>query len=92
MIFNKKREIESKQNEINEIKQKLDKMNDYRYGKIEVQELKSNFDIEEFLKDLRKHSRETKQFSRASKMDVTIPSVSNAKRGGSKVSKSGTRK
>ena len=35
-------------------------MNEYRYGKVEVgEEMKSNSDIEEFIKDLRKHSRDT---------------------------------
>jgi hypothetical protein len=33
-------------------------MNDYRYGKIKIEEMTTNFDIEEFLKDLRKHSRD----------------------------------
>ena len=61
-------------------------MNEYRYGKqeLDLEHSKTNFDIEEFLKDLRRHSKERDQVSRASKMDVTIPSANQAKRGVSK--------
>ena len=58
-----------KQKAIDDIQQKLIKMNDYRYGQIKIEEFKTNFDIEEFMKDL----KTTRTTARASLMDVTIP-------------------